>query len=133
MQNVFCFSCLICSLILINGCATITRGSDETFIIQSMPSGASAQLSNGFFCTTPCTLVIPRKGSFTVTLEKDGYEPVITSVISSRDGNGTAGMAGNLVFGGLIGMGVDATSGAMNSHKPNPLVVNLMKISEEEK
>ena len=102
---------------LLSGCATITRGSDEVFTIQTLPSGASARLSNGLFCTTPCSLSIPRKGSFTVTIEKTGYEPVITSVVSARDGTGTAGMAGNLIAGGVIGIGVDAVSGAMKLRK----------------
>ena len=35
-------------------------------------------------------------------------------------------MAGNVIFGGLIGAGVDAATGAMDSHKPNPLVVQLV-------
>ena len=48
------------------------------------------------------------------------------------DGAGTAGMAGNLVVGGIIGMGVDAATGAMNSHVPNPLVVTLVELDEDE-
>ena len=114
------------------GCASITRGTDETFVIQTLPAGASARLSNGLFCTTPCSLIVSRKGSFTVTLEKEGYEAVMTSVVSKRDGAGTAGMAGNLVVGGIIGMGVDAATGAMNSHVPNPLVVTLVELDEDE-
>ena len=34
-------------------------------------------------------------------------------------------MAGNVLVGGLIGAGIDAGTGAMHSHKPNPLVVTL--------
>jgi hypothetical protein len=36
-------------------------------------------------------------------------------------------MAGNLIFGGLIGAAVDGGTGAMNEHKPNPLHVVLEK------
>ncbi len=34
-------------------------------------------------------------------------------------------MAGNVLLGGLIGAGIDAGSGAMYEHKPNPLNVQL--------
>ena len=34
-------------------------------------------------------------------------------------------MAGNVIVGGLIGAIVDGSTGAMNSHYPNPLVIPL--------
>jgi hypothetical protein len=42
-------------------------------------------------------------------------------------GGGGAGMAGNVIFGGLIGAGVDATSGALKKLEPNPVVIQLVK------
>ena len=33
--------------------------------------------------------------------------------------------AGNIIAGGLIGMGVDAATGAATDHKPNPVIVTL--------
>jgi hypothetical protein len=35
-------------------------------------------------------------------------------------------MAGNVLIGGIIGMGVDAATGATNSLKPNPVHVHLI-------
>ena len=67
-----------------------------------------------------------------MTLEKEGYETVRSTVVSSIDTGGGAAMAGNVILGGVIGAGVDAGSGAMNSHKPNPLVVELVAIRPEE-
>jgi len=40
-------------------------------------------------------------------------------------------MAGNVLLGGVIGAGVDAGTGAMHSHKPNPLVVELTPIDTD--
>lgn len=114
------------------GCATITRGTNEAFVIETDPSGAEATLSNGLNCTTPCSLRVPRRGDFVVTLEKEGYETVRSTVASSIDSGGGTAMAGNVIFGGLIGAGVDAGSGAMHSHKPNPLVVKLVAVRPEE-
>ena len=117
-------------LVLLSGCATITRGTSESFVIETEPPGASATLTNGMSCTTPCSLKVKRRGDFVVTLEREGYEPVTATVTSSVDGGGAAGMAGNVILGGLIGAGVDAGSGAMHSHKPNPLTVSLVKMGE---
>ena len=72
-----------------------------------------------------------RRGDFVVTLEKEGYETVTATVTSSIDGGGGAGMAGNVLLGGVIGAGVDAGTGAMHSHKANPLVVELTPIDTD--
>ena len=110
------------------GCATITRGSTEAFVIETKPIGAEAKLSNGLYCTTPCSLKVKRRGDFVVTLTKEGYETATAAVTSSVDSGGAAGMAGNVLLGGVIGAGVDAGTGAMHSHKPNPLVVELVPL-----
>jgi hypothetical protein len=41
----------------------------------------------------------------------------------------TAGMAGNILLGGIVGVVVDATSGATKELKPNPLRVKLEPIA----
>lgn len=116
---------------LAGGCATITRGTTESFVIETKPTGAKASLSTGLFCNTPCSLKVKRRGDFVVTLEKEGYETVTATVTSSIDGGGGAGMAGNVLLGGVIGAGVDAGTGAMHSHKANPLVVELTPIDTD--
>lgn len=109
-----------------SGCATITRGTTEAWVVESEPSGAEVRLSTGQTCRTPCTLELKRKNSFGVEISKQGYERVSTQVVSTTAGAGAAGMAGNVLFGGLIGVGVDAASGATKELKPNPLVVKLV-------
>lgn len=107
-------------------CATITRGTTQEFVIESSPPGARASTSNGFSCdATPCTFRMPRKDAFTVTISRDGYAEQTHSIESRISGGGGAAMAGNILVGGLIGAGVDATSGAMNDLTPNPLIVTL--------
>lgn len=113
------------ALIGLSGCATITRGTSEAWMVDSRPPGALVELSTGQRCVTPCTLQLTRKHSFTVTLRKDGYRTVTTQVVSQVAGAGAAGMAGNVLVGGIIGAGVDAASGATKELKPNPLFVEL--------
>ena len=105
-------------------CATITRGSSQEFTVQSQPPGASVRTSNGFECaSTPCTFRMQRKTAFTATFEMGGYVTETRQVESKIAGAGAAGMAGNILVGGIIGGVVDASSGAMNDLTPNPLLV----------
>jgi hypothetical protein len=46
-------------------------------------------------------------------------------VTNKVGGAGGAGMAGNVILGGLIGAGVDVATGAMLDLVPNPLVIKL--------
>ena len=114
-------------------CATITRGTNQQFTVQSTPEGARVSTSNGFQCdATPCTFRMARKDGFRVTVSMDGYVSQTVDVESVYSGNGAAGMAGNVVFGGVVGGVVDASSGAMKDLRPNPLTVNLLTPSQHE-
>lgn len=104
----------------------MTRGTTQEFTIESSPPGALATTSNGFRCeSTPCTLRMPRKDGFSVTVTRQGYVEQTHTVTSSMSGGGGAALAGNLIVGGIIGAGIDATSGALNDLSPNPLIVTL--------
>lgn len=113
-------------------CATMTRGTTQQFTVESTPAGAHVTTSNGFECvSTPCTFRMSRKDGFNVTVSKDGYVSQTVEVTSSMSGAGGAALAGNVLVGGLIGGAVDATSGALNDLKPNPLTVTLRTPAEE--
>lgn len=110
----------------LGACATITRGTTQEVVVESTPPGAAVRTTTGFTCeATPCTFKMPRKEGFDVTVSKDGYKPATVTVESKMSGGGAAGMAGNVIAGGIIGMGVDATSGAMMDLVPNPVAVTL--------
>ena len=112
-------------------CATMTRGSSQEFTVQSEPPGAHVRTSHGFECPrTPCTFKLQRKTAFTATFELDGYATEVRQVESKMAGAGAAGMAGNLLVGGIIGGVVDASSGAMNDLTPNPLMVTMRTPAE---
>lgn len=113
------------AVVCISGCATITRGSSEAITFKSTPSGATVDLSFGRSCKTPCTIMVKRRSGFGVKFSKEGYETVETEVVSEIAPAGAAGMAGNVILGGLIGAGVDAMTGATKRLIPNPLEVTL--------
>ncbi|MBU4038948.1 MAG: translation initiation factor 2, partial [Alphaproteobacteria bacterium] len=91
-------------------CATITRGSSQEFTVESTPPGARVSTSNGFQCdATPCTFRMPRKDAFRATVSMNGYVTQDHQISSGISGGGAAGMAGNVIFGGVIGAVVDGT------------------------
>jgi len=111
---------------VVSGCATVTRGTTETVAIQSEPDGAKVELSSGQTCITPCSFELKRKNDYLVFLRKDGFQPVEMQIESRIAGAGVAGMAGNVLAGGIIGLGIDAATGASGSLKPNPVHVHLV-------
>jgi hypothetical protein len=121
---------VIASVVLTTGCASITRGTTEAYAVQTTPPGAEVNSSSGWRCLTPCSVKVKRRSDFVLTITKPGYETVTATVTSSVDGAGAAGMAGNVLLGGIIGAGVDAGTGAMHSHKPNPLVVEMVPLGQ---
>lgn len=118
-------------MVLGSGCATVTRGTKDVLVIESEPPGADIQLSSGMTGKTPASFKLPRKHSLNVKIEKEGYEPVEVNVTPHISGAGGAGMAGNVLVGGLIGAAVDAGTGSMYSLKPNPIKVTLLKIEPD--
>ena|SRR5688572_20388792 len=108
-------------------CATVTRGTTQAFVVETDPDGAQVMTSSGMSCpSTPCTFArVPRNSEFVVTISKDGYRTTTHTVTHQTAGGGAAGMAGNVLVGGLIGVAVDASSGATQDLVPNPLHVTL--------
>ena len=113
-----------------SGCMSMVRGTTEEVRLQSHPSGAEAVVTKDGATVaecgaTPCIVVLKRKSPpFMVTFRKEGCQDAMLTL--TRDHATGKGIAGNLLgVGGLVGMGVDAVSGAAYSVKPNPLEANL--------
>lgn len=106
----------------LGGCATVTRGMSEQVNFTSEPSGASVRTSTGLHCpATPCTFDIARKTEFTAVFSLPGHVDQSIDVVTEIAGNGAAGFAGNVVIGGVVGMGTDIATGATLNHRPNPV------------
>lgn len=128
MKKIYALLPLVAALA---GCATITRGTTEAFVVETTPSGASVTTSLGLSCSpTPCAIPkIKREAEFSVTISKDGYESTTHNITHQMSGGGGAGMAGNVILGGGIGAIVDANSGATQELVPNPLKVTLQPVA----
>jgi PEGA domain len=122
---------MLCALVVsastLAACSTVTRGTTSQIQIVSEPAGASVRTSMNHSCTTPCTLTVNRKDEFAVIISLAGYKEQTVEVKTRLAGAGVAGFAGNVIIGGVVGMGVDAVTGSTLEHFPNPLEIKLEK------
>ena len=111
------------------GCATITKGTTQTVAVDTPGvAGATCTIqtqSGPRGVVTPGSVVLDKGSSpLPITCTKECYMAG-SSIIPS----GTESMAaGNVVFGGVIGLGVDAASGAMNKY---PDIVTVAMIPDQ--
>lgn len=106
----------------VSGFATVFRGTTEDVTFTSNPSGAKMTTSTGLFCReTPCTFKVERRPDFIATYRKLGFQEQQIQVTSNVGPNGIAAGAGNVLIGGVIGLAVDAGTGANFEHHPNPV------------
>lgn len=126
-MNLRILACCSYAAVLLAGCATVTRGTTNQVQIRSEPAGAQVTTSLSHSCTTPCTINVGRKDEFSITMTLQGYRTERVEVGTRVAGAGVAGFAGNVLIGGVVGMGVDAVTGSTLEHYPNPIVVMLQR------
>jgi hypothetical protein len=115
---------LLISCVLLTSCATILEGSRQEVSIHSNPAGANIFINGENKGATPRTILMKRKISArTVVLSIDGYENY--EVNTKRKLNGY--FFGNILLGGVIGMAIDAATGAMYRITPAFIDVDLKK------
>lgn len=120
---------VIAMALSVSACGTVTRGSNEDVTFNSDPPGAKVQTSTGLVCqATPCTFPISRKQEFVATFELPGHLSQQIAVKTEVSGGGAAGMAGNILVGGIIGVAVDASTGATLDHTPNPVFATMVPV-----
>lgn len=129
MKNIL----LIASAISLSACATVVRGTKDEAKFESAPAGAtvtvesiSADKLGPYTCVTPCEMELKRKREWNAVFELEGYKPVTGVLKPKVTGGGVASGAGNVIAGGIIGVGVDAGTGANLDLRPNPLVATLV-------
>jgi hypothetical protein len=103
--------------VLLLGCATVTKGTDQTISLETPGhAGASCVLQSKSIgsrtVTTPATMTLPKsRHNVAVSCTLGCYKGA--GIIESK----LEGMtAGNVILGGVVGLGVDAASGAMNKY-----------------
>ncbi len=113
------------ALLSLPGCATIMHGSTQSLSVITEPPGAACKLERdgimiGSVSPTPGTLRIDKnKNDILVTCNREGFEATAVRHVSEF---GAATIA-NVVAGGLIGVAVDAISGANFPYPPEARLI----------
>ena len=112
--------------VAVSGCASVVKGSHQTVAITTPPTtGATCTLTNGrgsWEVVSPGPVTVDRsKTDMQVRCVKPGWQDA-TAVIPSNFEGWTLG---NLLIGGIIGVGIDASTGAMNEY-PNAFQVPMI-------
>jgi predicted small secreted protein len=113
-----------CSLAL-TACASIMHGTHQDIGISSTPTSASVTIDNAASGQTPYVAKLSRKDNHIIHIAADGYQPADLTLTRSVSG----WVWGNLLFGGLIGLAVDAISGGLYKLTPDQLNATLAKQS----
>lgn len=123
------FAVILAGLSL-TGCATIMEGTGQSVAVSTTPAGAQCDASHagthlGTVAATPGSLRIDKsKNDLQVTCAKNGYQRA-----SSSYSPGFVGTTfGNLLVGGVVGVVVDAASGA-NYTYPKEVHMDLAPIA----
>ncbi len=110
------------SLFLMSSCASIIHGTKQDINISSSPSGATIYVNADLSGITPKVITLKRKtDNQIIKLELDGYHPYEVKLERKTDG----WFWGNILLGGLIGMIVDASNGAMYKLDPDIVSASL--------
>ncbi|NGX43498.1 MAG: hypothetical protein K940chlam7_01796 [Chlamydiae bacterium] len=118
-KRIFNLIPLLCLL----GCATITQTTDQRVGVSSSPTGADVWIDGVLVGKTPLRTNLSRKEDHMVRIELLGYLPYEAKF--SRSFN--AMTLGNVVVGGVIGLAVDAASGAIYRLTPSEISACLQK------
>lgn len=117
--------CLGLAVTSLGACASITKGTDHTMAVNSNPQGADCTLTRA---GVQIARVNPTPGQVSIDKSKDdivvdcvlaGHNPAKHVAASEAE----VMTAGNLIFGGLVGLAIDAGSGAINKYPSNVTVV----------
>jgi hypothetical protein len=113
---------------LLPACATLIEGTSDNVTLSSNPAGATCTMDRngeriGAVNATPASVRVSKSRSDIVVIcNKEGYQPATRTASASFTGT----TFGNILAGGLIGVAVDAASGA-NSRYPAEVNVSLVE------
>ena len=110
-------------LVSLAGCASIMHGTSQDVGLSSTPTNAKVTVDNKELGHTPVIAKLSRKDNHIVKMEIDGYQPFEATLTRKTSG----WVWGNIVFGGLIGLAVDAGTGGMYQLTPEQVAGQLAK------
>ncbi|HET8648878.1 MAG TPA: PEGA domain-containing protein [Gemmatimonadales bacterium] len=108
-------------LVGLAACATIMQGSSQEVSVASTPTGAKVLVDGNEVGKTPYVAKLSRKDKHVVRIEMEGYQPFELPLARATSG----WVWGNIVFGGIPGLAIDAITGGMYKLKPEQIEATL--------
>lgn len=109
------------TIFVFSGCATILAGGPDMVVVNSNPQGATIILDGVPVGVTPATISFSRSCEGVVVLEKPGYQNTRLDVDKVVNG----WVFGNLIIGGLIGLGVDLATSNQGKYSTSPIFLSM--------
>lgn len=115
------------AVLALSGCASIMHGTTQQIGVSSAPTGARVVVDGNQRGITPIVLDLERKRIHSISVQADGYQPFEMALTRSTSG----WVWGNIVFGGLIGLAVDAATGGLYKLSPETVSAELQRSGVE--
>ena len=125
MKHAACLLALVLAVGFCTGCATIVTGGgeDQPVRFASTPRGATVYVDDNPIGQTPISTRLTRKDEHRVRIEHAGYKPYEKTIGSGFN----EWMLGNVILGGLVGIGVDLLSGTNPALDTNNVHAKMIK------
>jgi len=106
-----------------SGCATIMHGKSQDVGVSSTPTNAKVTLDNTPGGNTPMIAKLSRGANHIVKIELPGYQTFEATLTKKVSG----WVWGNIVFGGIIGLAVDAITGGLYNLTPEQIAAQMAR------
>lgn len=126
MKSILRGGAALALLLATGGCGAIFNGTRQTIQANSAPSAAQIRTEPGNLqFTTPASLNLERKHDYVLTFTKEGYSSATFQIQKSLQGGI---LVLDILFTGLIGVIVDAATGAWYKLSPEAASVSLERV-----
>lgn len=128
MRMTFVIAAMLCC----SGCASMFGGTSQEVEVNTEPQGADCTVSRdgkviGHVNPTPGTISVQKsKHDLSISCIKPEYVAATSTCVSGVEG----WVIANMLFGGLIGLGIDHATGGVNKYE-SPIQINLTPFTGE--
>lgn len=118
---------LVSFVVLASACATIVKSGPDRIPVNSEPEGARVFLDGSPVGFTPMVLTVNRKDECVIEIKKDGYH----AIRIDRDKELNGWFFGNLLIGGVIGLGIDLITSNQGKYDTAPVYAPLSPANDK--
>jgi hypothetical protein len=106
-----------------SACATIMHGTTQEVGFSSSPTNGTVTVDKVPIGTTPVVAKLKRGNNHVVAINLNGYAPYESTLTKGT----SSWVWGNIIFGGFIGLGVDALTGGLYNLTPVQIQAPLVR------